>query len=260
MKKKLKTSEAKLLTALEHKTPSSELPSLAAGLVHEVKNPLAAIHMHLQLLENYLGDVEDESLQNKLKDKVSLIQNEIVKLNQTLHGFFTILHPRSTNDNQDYNLDLLVEEVIRLLNPQALRENVRILFQKGMRQNRQKGDSSFLRQIILNLILNAIQALKNSQPESKERYIHISTSQKDGLISIRVKDNGPGIPEDVQKKMFEAFYTTNSDKKGHGLGLTLVQRMVASLGGHLEVESQADEGSCFTVILKQSQTSPKLLE
>ena len=260
MKDKIKISETEVLPTLEHNRPVPELPSLAAGLVHEVKNPLAAIHMHLQLLEGYLEEVDDQDLKNKLKGKASLIKNEISKLNQTLHSFFKLFNPRINKDKHEYHLNSLIEEVIRLLEPQALHDNIHIFLKKDVSSQKQSGNPAFIRQIVLNLALNAIQVLKSPRCKRKEKHVHIETLQKGDLLRLRVKDNGPGISAEVQKKMFEAFYTTNRDKAGHGLGLTLVQRMVASMGGQLELESKLGKGSCFTVTWQQDAKAPKLLE
>ena len=229
-----------------------------AGLVHEVKNPLAAIHMHLQLLQAYAEEVEDKELRNKLNDKISIIQDEILNLNRTLGGFFTLLRPGSPKEIQSFNLDALLEQIVRLLEPQARRDDIQIEFKESGLGDLDRWDPSFIRQIVFNLLLNAIQAFKNVSDFSKEKCIHVSAREDKGTIYIEVRDNGPGIPKEVQEKIFDAFYTTRK-QKGGGLGLTLVQHMLRAMGARLELQSQSNKGTAFLVCLEQSEKNDKLL-
>ena len=255
------------LPAVYNAEPSSELPTIAAGLVHEVKNPLAAIHMHLQLLQGYVEGVENQGLREKLNDKISIIQDEILNLNRTLSSFFTLLQPGSPKEIQSFNLDSLLEQIVRLLEPQAARDDIQIHFKASGLPNLDRWDPSFIRQIVFNLLLNAIQAFKNVSNFSKEKRIYVSARKNKDTIYIEVRDNGPGIPKEVQEKMFDAFYTTRK-QKGSGLGLTLVQRMLSVMGARLEVQSQKSKGTAFLVCLeppsplieqKEGKDNPKLL-
>lgn len=252
------TSAEETLPTVYNAEPSSELPSVAASLVHEVKNPLAAIHMHLQLLQSYTEEVQDESLRNKLNDKISMIQDEILNLNRTLSGFFTLLQPGASKQVQSFNLDALLDQIVRLLEPQALREDIQIRFRESNLKNLDSWDPSFIRQIVFNLLLNAIQAFKSLSDFSGEKRIDLSSRKHKDTIYIEVRDNGPGIPKEVQEKMFDAFYTTRK-QKGNGLGLTLVQRMLGAMGARLEVQSQKGKGASFLVCLEKREKGTKLL-
>ena len=257
----MKSADSNLPTLYNAK-PSSELPMIAAALVHEVRNPLAAIHMHLQLLQSYVEEVEKQSLRNKLNGKISIIQGEILNLNRTLSSFFTLLQPGDPKEPQSFNLDSLLEQIVCLLEPQALRDDVQIHFKASGLKDIDKWDPSFVRQIVFNLLLNAIQAFRNSSDFSRERHIHVGTRKDKDTIYIEVRDNGPGIPKEVQEKMFDAFYTTRLKQKGSGLGLTLVQRMLSAMGARLEVQSQKNKGTAFLVCLDpvgQKKGYPKLL-
>ncbi len=252
-----KISENKNLPILHGASPSSELPALAAGLIHEVKNPLAAIHLHLQLLQEYLSEVEENATREKLESKVILIKNEIQNLNHTLHSFFTLLRPNPDKQNKSFDLDIIIQDVILLLEPQTEKQGISIHFHPGKINEIYHLDLSFIRQIILNLLLNSIQAFANLQDSTRKKWIRISTGKKKGWIYIEISDNGIGISEAVQEKMFEPFYSTKKEQ-GSGLGLTLVQKMIALMGGRLEVKSTMEQGTSFLILFRPDENRSSL--
>ena len=237
-------------------SPSPELPEFVAGLVHEVKNPLAAIHLHLQLLQNYVGEVQEEKLRNKINDKIVLIQDEILNLNQTLHSFLSVMQAQTQNNIYNFELDDLLEQIVKLLEPQLKRDDIQIVFEKSKLAKIRQFNPALIRQIILNLILNAIQAFKNLNEASKnkEKFIWLSSGIYKASIYVEIKDNGPGISKDVQEKMFDAFYTTHKKRSG-GLGLTLVQHIIESIGARLEVQSETGKGARFIVWLNNNSNN-----
>ncbi len=254
------TSENKNLPALHSHKTNIELPTLAAGLVHEVRNPLAAIHMHLQLLENYVQEVDNTELRNKIQQKILIVKDEIINLNQTLNSFFSLLQPKKQKQEQSFGLDILIEQIVTLLKPQLNRENIQIHFEGDKIKKIEYWDQSFLRQIILNLVLNAVQAFKKCSDQKREAHIYINTKKHEKLIYIRISDNGPGISKGVQEKMFDAFYSTKQESGGSGLGLTLVQHMIRNMGAQLQVESKTGQGTSFTIILDKTKSNQKLLK
>ena len=248
--RKTSDAESENLPVL-HQAQAGELPALAAGLVHEVKNPLAAIHMHLQLLEGYVSDIDDDGLRHKIAGKVDLIKNEILGLNRTLHNFLSLIRPGTGEKEVSSDLNRLVGQVIELLEPQALREGIDLSFAPGEIECRRNLDASFVKQIVLNLLLNSIQAFQFSDADRVEdRAIRVATGERQHIPYIAIADNGPGIPEEVQKQIFDPFFSTKQGK-GSGLGLTLVQKMVQELGGHVELNSTPGQGTRFLVVLGQ---------
>ena len=248
MAEKEKTSENKLVQISES---SSDLPVIAAGLVHEVKNPLAAIHLHLQLLEGYSDEIKDDDVRKKIQKKVNVIKKEILGLNFTLQEF--IHHIRSEESKHAHLLDIndMIQEVIQLLEPQAARENVHVEFFPGEFARVSNADPVYIKQIVINLILNAVQSFLHDENAAKDRKITIATGRRGDLSYIAVEDNGPGIPSELQEKIFDPFYTTKAD--GSGLGLAIVKKMTGEMGGTVELKSIPGRGTEVTIILGDRQ-------
>ncbi|HMX57218.1 MAG TPA: HAMP domain-containing sensor histidine kinase [Leptospiraceae bacterium] len=222
-----------------------ELPPLAAGLVHEVRNPLAAIHLHLQLLESYIGQVRDPELREKMQGKARVIKTEIMNLNQTLQDFLRMLREERV-EKQIGDLNTAVREVIELLEPQARQEHIDLAFRPGELGSNTVFEPTFVKQILVNLILNSVQAFEKAKQQADKR-IFVETGMEGKNAFFRVRDNGPGISPEVQARIFEPFFSTKEE--GSGLGLSLVQKMTGEMGGDIRVSSVPDEGAEFTIVL-----------
>jgi len=225
----------------------TDMSAMAAGLVHEVKNPLAAIHLHLQLLEGYVTEIEEEELKGRIQNKVGYIKNEILNLNESLQNLLRLIRAEKIKEFQEVDLNKIAQDVVSFLEPQASREEIRLELELGETDRFVRMDEAFVKQVLINLIINAVQAFEKSDRAPGERMVTVITGKEGGFNFVRVIDNGPGIPPETQEKIFEAFYSTR--KKGSGLGLSLVKRMVASMGGHLELRSDPEHGTQFTVFL-----------
>ncbi len=219
------------------------LPVMAAGLVHEVKNPLSAIHLHLQLLENQVLQVEDEALREQMKKRIEIIKREILGLNQTLQEFIRLIRSE-TRSIASTGLNEIVDQVVQLLRPQAERNQIRIDRLTGKVPENLQIDASFLKQTLVNLILNSIQAYESIN-DNRDRRIVVTTGIEDGRFFLRVEDNGAGILPEDREKIFEPFFTTKS--QGSGLGLSLVRKMMMEMGGHVDLVSSPGKGTRFTL-------------
>lgn len=216
---------------------------MAAGLVHEVKNPLSAIHLHLQLLENQVLQVEDEALREQMKKRIEIIKREILGLNQTLQEFIRLIRSE-TRSIASTGLNEIVDQVVQLLRPQAERNQIRIDRLTGQVPENLQIDASFLKQTLVNLILNSIQAYESIN-DNRDRRIVVTTGIEDGRFFLRVEDNGAGILPEDREKIFEPFFTTKS--QGSGLGLSLVRKMMMEMGGHVDLVSSPGKGTRFTL-------------
>ena len=210
-KAKQKTKSKSIGLALDPKLrlDQDDLPALAAGLVHEAKNPLASIHLHLQLLESYLTEIDDPKLRTKLQNKVAFIKGEISGLDQSLHNFLKLIRNERPIKRYPLDLNVLLKSVVELLKPQANNESVELEMQPGKIPKLETGDENFIKQIAINLILNAIQSFKQSKySEGFQKRVVVKTGSKNKLIYMMIVDNGPGIKEGNIKKIFDPYYTT----------------------------------------------------
>lgn len=228
--------------------PSADLPVVAASLVHEVKNPLAAIHLHLQLLQSYTARVDDPALRDTLHTKIDFIKNEISSLNNTLQEFIRKIKPDAAPGAQKSSINQIVRETLELLEIQAHSRDIELQLHLNLIDGAQAEDAIMLKQVLINLILNAMEALSENDRGALERkgLIAVETGSVQKVPFVRVHDNGPGIPPDLQEKIFDPFFTTR--KEGSGLGLAIVKKMVLEAGGQIELDS-GPEGTDFTVYL-----------
>ena len=239
---------------LEH----DELPILAAGLVHETKNPLASIHLHLQLLEGYLYEVENPELRQKLHNKVNFIKQEISGLDKSLHNFLKLIRKEQQSRSHPIDLNIILEGVVELLKPQANNLNVDLEFQGGELELLETGEEGFIKQIAINLILNAIQSFSiedtdHSKKDTKKfKSVIVKTGSRQNHIYMMIIDNGPGISQENLKKIFEPYYSTKKSS-GSGIGLTLVKKMVSEMQAHLEIQSKVGEGTRIAVLFSNKK-------
>lgn len=225
-----------------------DLPALAAGLVHEAKNPLASIHLHLQLLENYLTEVENPELRKKLHSKVSFIKDEISGLNKSLHEFLNLIRNKKDRTLHPIDLNVLLKSVVELLKPQAASESVELEMQPANIPVLESCDENYIKQIAINLILNAIQSFsQNKNHITRQKRVIVKTGSKNKYIYMMIVDNGPGIPESRIKKIFDPYYTTKKSK-GSGIGLALVKKMVSEIKAHLEIQSEVNKGTNIAIL------------
>lgn len=230
--------------------PSAELPALAAGFVHEVRNPLAAIHLHLQLLEKHIDEVSEKDLRKKIQGKVSFIKGEISRLDRTLHGLISLIRPRQLPPSERFDLNEVIQQVIQLLAPQAREVNATIEFKPARIAKICHLDPVMIRQVVLNLILNSLQAFERVAISFKDRKVEVITGERKNLIFIEISDNGPGISPEQQQHIFEPFYSTRKGE-GSGLGLALVKKMIVSMKGHLEMSSEVNRGATFIALFRK---------
>jgi signal transduction histidine kinase len=230
----------KEIVKLENET----LPVLAAGLAHEVKNPLAAIHLHLQLMENQIQLIDKKELRESLLNRIQIIKKEILSLNRLLQEFLKIIRSEKKSF-QIQELNDLIPSIISLLRPQAHKVGAEIYFYPGKIPMNLEIDPIFIKQILINLIINSIQAFYSDNSNPKNKKIEIYTGIENDIPYIRVADNGPGIPKEIQHKIFEPFFTTKQE--GSGLGLALVKKMVEEMNGSIEFISKENEGTIFTI-------------
>lgn len=213
------------------------LGSLAAGLQHEIKNPLSALALHVQLLVEHL---EEECPSPAVVEILDVLTAETRRVNDVLDGFRDFA---SINDLNRSHVDLreVIQRLARFVDPQAASKNIQV--EVNVDDTVPKAiaiDAVRVEQTLLNLVLNALE----SMPDGGR--VSIRAHFCDQAVRIEIRDTGNGIPEELQDKVFDPYFTTRSE--GTGMGLAICEKIVRQHGGNIEFET-GRAGTTFTVTL-----------
>jgi signal transduction histidine kinase len=240
-------------TTLNYSRKLAALGRLMAGVAHEVKNPLNAMTIHLELLKQKLAAVQEPitvpagagpGRSVDLSKHVSVIADEIRRLDQVVAGFLKFARPDELK-LQPVKLDTLASDVVTTATPEAERRGVTVKVDCPPDLPPIHADPGMLRQALLNLVLNACQAM----PEGGTLKIVARTAPR-GRVEIDVEDTGVGIAPEHLSRIFDLYFTTK--EKGSGIGLSMVYRIVQLHDGEVEVQSTPGMGTRFRISLAQA--------
>ena len=220
-----------------------ELAKLTGGLAHEIKNPLSTIKVNLKLITEDTQNDPDNP-QRWLK-KINVVQKETARLEQILDDFLRFIG-KSELDLQNTDVNLLVNDMADFYTPQARAKNITVRLGLAKNPIICKIDPDMIKQVILNLFINATQAMN----EGGE--LIIRTNMNDKNANIEISDTGIGIPPEEIDKIFQAYYTSRS--AGTGLGLPIAKKIINAHNGNIAVNSQPGKGTSFTITIP-AQTS-----
>jgi len=241
------------------------LTLLAASVAHELGNPLNALHIHLQLMERELkklsghgkpasravtatSDVADTAA--KLTQYLEVAKGEINRLDYIITQFLQAIRPTPPQLKQG-QLNEVVGKTLELLRPELVNRGIAIKEKLARQLPYAPLDALQMQQVLVNLIKNAMQAM------TKGGTLTLATGEGADGVWVSVSDTGKGIPDEHLKRIFEPFYTTK--KKGSGLGLMIVQRVVRAHNGRIELESRAGRGTMFRIWLPLHERKMRLL-
>jgi signal transduction histidine kinase len=257
-------SNSRVYSRMKERDRLAALGSMAAGLAHEVKNPLGAIKGAAQLLEEVGATTPDDPA---AREFVGIILEEVNRLDRVVGSFLDYARPHAGNPIP-LDLNAAVRRTVQILSSQLTDDAVDVKLDLAEPLPRTSIDPEKFRQVLMNLIQNAIQAIDG------EGHITVSTSlrrsfrgrislegsttasRRSGtdeaeLVEVSVRDTGPGISPKVLRNLFVPFFTTKTE--GTGLGLAISQSIVQNAGGTIEVQSQPGAGTTFTIVLPASR-------
>ncbi len=217
----------------------ASLTTLAASVAHEIKNPLASMGIYLQLMQKEL-DRENCIGRESATEYLDIIQEEIERLNGIVVDFLFAVRPMDTRMKAE-DLNMMIHEVLEFTKYELEQSDIEYKFEPAKQLPKIEMDKKYMKQVLLNIIKNAIAAMPNGGS------LHVTTYIQGGMVNIDIQDNGIGISKDDMSKIFEPYYTTKDF--GSGLGLTVVYKIVREHGGEVSLNSQEGEGTTFTVSL-----------
>ena len=244
----LESKHRELHAAQEGLNRASKLASLgriAAGVAHEIGNPLAAIKGYLSLVKRGLEPEEQEEVLNRCVA-------ELDRIHDTIRQLLTYARrDDSAKELVEFGVEATIEDVLKLLRNHPELKGVEIEFKPELTENVTGLEEAF-RQVVLNIMLNAGQALKNCPSPCVK--IKLEPTARDLLIHI--SDNGPGIPKSAFDQIFDPFFTTKDPGEGTGLGLAVSRSLIEGMGGKLNCVSDKSQGAQFTIRLPKANPKP----
>lgn len=233
MSDKLQEGQALLVQAAKMST----VGQMSAGIVHEIKQPLTAIHGHIQLalMENPSG---------KNAERLTKIMNAVERLNGLLLKFksFSFM---SEERRGNLSIKKVIDQVHELLGHQLVMKEIHCTIEHEEHLPYILGDNDSLQQVITNLLINAMDALEDNPVD--ERRITIRTYSSTDTVFAEVEDNGCGIPQEILQRIFDPFFTTKSADQGTGLGMAIVQSILQKHGATINVHSEVGKGTRFII-------------
>ena len=250
------------------------LTLLAASVAHEIGNPLNALHIHLQLMEREVKKLKRDEWRvtgdrkaasritrhastdtvetaKKLEQYLDVAKGEINRLDYIVTQFLGAIRPAPAQLKL-FSLNDVVEKTLELLRPEIENRGVAVKTKLARNLTATPIDATQLQQVLVNLVKNAAQAMTTGG------ILNLQTGETNDGVWVSVTDTGGGIPQEQINRIFEPFYTTK--KKGSGLGLMIVQRIVRAHNGRIELESRVGRGTTFRIWLPLHERKPRLLE
>ncbi len=242
----------------------ANLTNLAAGMAHEIKNPLGAISIHIQLIQKGLEKARNNNdvLPPKkfVEDHIDIVNEEITHLNNLVMDFLFAVRPVNATLELK-NPSTIIKNIVDFITPEFNKENISVIFECKTNDKKLLIDEKLFREVIMNISQNALYAIKarfNSNiNELQDGIFSVKCVLKENKYYIKLTDNGCGMSETTVSKIFEPYYTTKAN--GTGLGMTMVYKIVKEFSGEILVNSEENKGTSFTLIFPLPQKDKKLI-
>lgn len=263
-------TQQKAKAVLDRRLETMEgLTNLAAGMAHEIKNPLGAISIHIQLVQKAISKKRggDGTLPDKkfLEEHLDIVNDEIEKLNDLVMDFLFAVRPVNAKLTLSDPEEIL-SSICDFVSPEFNKSHVLLKMELLKEKKRIMIDEKLFRQVIINIAQNAFYAVKAKFPGCTEEntnsqempgiVIFKTTIIEDNFV-ISISDNGIGMDSETVGRIFEPYFTTKAN--GTGLGMTMSYKIIKEFGGDIQVKSEKGTGSVFFISLPVPQTETKLL-
>ena len=264
----LEKANLELRQAQEEIIRSEKLASigrLASGVAHEIGNPIGIVLGYLGLLKG------NELKKEERRDFIDRIEKEIDRINRTIRNLLDFSRP-SKGEVKEVSVHQIIADMLDMLKPQPMMADTDLVLDQQAVKDTVMADPDKLKQVFLNVAMNAIDAMEANQTKegSPTKSLSIATSavsetqqdtrEQGNRIHIEFVDNGPGMPPEDLNRIFDPFYTTKEPGKGTGLGLSVSLRIVEDMGGDIKAKSEEGTGTTMTVILPLYETGNWKLE
>ena len=238
----------------------ANLTNLAAGMAHEIKNPLGAISIHIQLIQKALEKArenEDKLPAKKfVEDHIDVVNEEIEHLNKLVMDFLLAVRPiKAQLELKDP--DKLINGLIDFFKPEFNKSGIEVEFHESGSGKKIMLDEKLFRDVIMNISQNALAALKTKFQGEEGGQFTISDKIEGNKFVLTIADNGCGMSEETVAKIFEPYYTTKAN--GTGLGMTMVYKIIKEFSGEILVDSKEGEGTAFEISFPIPQKDAKLI-
>lgn len=226
----------------------ASLTTLAAGVAHEIKNPLGSIAIHVQLIERMLRDSRDDV--SEVRRYLDVIDEEVQRLNRIVVDFLFSVRPMDT-ELRERDLNEVIRDLITFVSHEVDQAGISLVDRLDPHLPLLRLDDRYLKQALLNIVKNAIAAMPDGGTMT------VTTELRGDEVLLRFSDTGVGMSEEVQSKIFDPYFTTRDT--GSGIGLTLVYKVIREHLGDIAVHSREGHGTTFTITFPVPQRSPRLL-
>jgi len=229
----------------------SSILLLAAGVAHELGNPLNSLTIHLQLIEREMQKLEESSESSKIRKSLDICRSEVDRLNGIISHFLEAIRPVPP-DFQEVNLIEVLEGVLKFQETELANREINVELEVPEMLPKVLGDANQLKQVFFNLIKNSMEAMCDGGR------IRVTTRSDDHYVYLHFGDSGEGIRNEEAGRVLDPYFTTKKD--GSGLGLMVVERIVRAHGGHISIESKEGIGTLVSLQLPHKDRRVRMLE
>lgn len=226
---------------LVHTQKMESIGTLAAGIAHEVGNPLASISALVQVAQRSTDDPF-------VNEKLSLVKSQITRISKIIRDLVDFSRP-SNYELQLTDINLIINEAVEITKVGTKAKDIEFIKELSDKIPLLPLVSDQIQQVFVNILLNAVDAISEKEVMSKNEFIRVTSSSNDDHVTIVFTDTGKGIKEDNLQKIFEPFFTTKKEGRGTGLGLWVSYGIVKSFQGEIKLKSELNKGTSFIISL-----------